>query len=115
MLDTYSGSIHVVDEIAYDMIAMFENTPKAEVLAALLSKYGGTRTEDGAPVTEADLDDCYTEIEQLKQQKKLFAPDIYEGISGQFKNNSRDIKALCLHVAHSCNLNCSYCFAGQGK
>ena len=115
VLDTYSGAIHVVDEIAYDMIAMFEDKTEGEIISALLAKYGGRQTADGETVSETDLWECYSEIQQLKDAKKLFAPDVYADIAGQFKNNSRDIKALCLHVAHSCNLNCSYCFAGQGK
>ena len=115
VLDTYSGAIHVVDEIAYDMIAMFEDKTEGEIISALLAKYGGRQTADGETVSETDLRECYAEIQKLKDDKKLFAPDVYADIAGQFKNNSRDIKALCLHVAHSCNLNCSYCFAGQGK
>ena len=115
VLDTYSGAIHVVDEIAYDMIAMFEDKTEDEIISALLAKYGGRQTADGETVSETDLRECYAEIQKLKDDKKLFAPDVYADIAGQFKNNSRDIKALCLHVAHSCNLNCSYCFAGQGK
>ena len=115
VLDTYSGAIHVVDEIAYDMIAMFEDKTEGEIISALLAKYGGRQTADGETVSETDLRECYAEIQKLKDDKKLFAPDVYADIAGQFKNNSRDIKALCLHVAHTCNLNCSYCFAAQGK
>ena len=110
VLDVYSGSIHVVDEVAYDMIAMYESAAPEEIVAAMLEKYG-----DRPDVTEADLRDCLDDIEELKRQKKLFSEDIYKGIAFDFKNRSRDIKALCLHVAHSCNLNCQYCFASQGK
>ena len=110
VLDVYSGSIHVVDDVAYDMIAMYESAAPEEIVAAMLEKYG-----DRPDVTEADLRDCLDDIEELKRQKKLFSEDIYKGIAFDFKNRSRDIKALCLHVAHSCNLNCQYCFASQGK
>ncbi|MGN0713368.1 MAG: thioether cross-link-forming SCIFF peptide maturase [Anaerovoracaceae bacterium] len=110
VLDVYSGSIHVVDDVAYDMIAMYESAAPEEIVAAMLEKYG-----DRPDVTEADLRDCLADIEELKRQKKLFSEDIYKGIAFDFKNRSRDIKALCLHVAHSCNLNCQYCFASQGK
>ena len=110
VLDVYSGSIHVVDDVAYDMIAMYESAAPEEIVAAMLEKYG-----DRPDVTEDDLRDCLADIEELKRQKKLFSEDIYKGIAFDFKNRSRDIKALCLHVAHSCNLNCQYCFASQGK
>lgn len=115
VLDTYSGAIHFVDEIAYDMIAMFEDKTEDEIISALLAKYGGRQTADGEIVSETDLRECYAEIQKLKDDKKLFAPDVYADIAGQFKNNSRELKALCLHVAHSCNLNCSYCFAGRAS
>ena len=110
VLDVYSGSIHVVDDVAYDMIAMYESAAPEEIVAAMLKKYG-----DRPDVTEDDLRDCLADIEELKRKKKLFSEDIYKGIAFDFKNRSRDIKALCLHVAHSCNLNCQYCFASQGK
>ena len=110
VLDVYSGSIHVVDDVAYDMIAMYEAAAPEEIVAAMLKKYG-----DRPDVTEDDLRDCLADIEELKRKKKLFSEDIYKGIAFDFKNRSRDIKALCLHVAHSCNLNCQYCFASQGK
>ena len=110
VLDTYSGSIHVVDDIAYDIIGMYESADEQEICRKMLEKYG-----DLPEVTEEEIKSCIDDVKELKEAGKLFAPDIYEGISGDFKNHSRDIKALCLHVAHSCNLNCSYCFAGQGK
>ena len=110
VLDTYSGSIHVVDDIAYDIIGMYESADEQEICRKMLEKYS-----DLPEVTEEEIKSCIDDVKELKEAGKLFAPDIYEGISGDFKNHSRDIKALCLHVAHSCNLNCSYCFAGQGK
>lgn len=110
VLDTYSGSIHVVDDIAYDIIGMYEGADEEKICRSMLEKYG-----DHPEITEEEIKSCINDVMELKKAGKLFSPDIYEGISGDFKNNSRDIKALCLHVAHSCNLNCSYCFAGQGK
>ena len=110
VLDVYSGSIHVVDDVAYDMIAMYETASPEEIIDAMLEKYG-----DRPDVTEEDLRECISDIEELKRQKKLFSEDLFQGIASDFKNRSHDIKALCLHVAHSCNLNCQYCFASQGK
>ena len=111
VLDVCSGSIHVVDEIAYDMIALYETSPKEEILSAMTEKYG--HRED---VTPAELADCYDDITTLKEAGKLFAPDVFEPMAGQLKDKTAGvIKALCLHIAHTCNLNCSYCFASQGK
>lgn len=110
VLDTCSGSIHVVDEVAYDIIALFEGQTEDEIIAAMLKKYAGH--ED---VTEQDLRDCISDVAALKQGGKLYTPDVFEDLAYDFKQRSTVVKALCLHVAHTCNLNCSYCFASQGK
>ncbi len=110
VLDVYSGSVHVVDEVAYDMIAMFEDHAPEEIVSAMLEKYG-----DREDVTEADLRECLSDIRALKDAGKLFSRDEYAGLAFDFKRRSNEVKALCLHVAHTCNLNCSYCFASQGK
>ena len=111
VLDVCSGSVHVVDEVAYDIIGMYEESTRAEICAAMLEKYAGR-----GDVTEADILDCCGQIGQLKESGKLFAPDTFEPIAGALKQKSANVvKALCLHVAHTCNLNCAYCFASQGK
>ena len=110
VLDVYSGSVHAVDEIAYDMIAMYEANDKQTIIDAMMEKYG--ERED---VTEAELAECYDDITALAEQGKLFAPDVYRDKAFDFKNRNTVVKALCLHVAHTCNLNCEYCFAAQGK
>ena len=110
VLDVYSGSVHAVDEIAYDMIAMYEANDKQTIIDAMMEKYG--ERED---VTEAELAECYDDITVLAEQGKLFAPDVYRDKAFDFKNRNTVVKALCLHVAHTCNLNCEYCFAAQGK
>ena len=111
VLDVCSGAVHVVDEVAYDIIGMFEAHSEEEILAAMKEKYGGR--ED---ITEADLHECYAQVVSLKEAGKLFAPDTFEPMAGQLKEKTAGVvKALCLHVAHTCNLNCSYCFASQGK
>ena len=108
VLDVCSGAVHVVDEIAYDIIAMFENADKAAVVAAMGQKYPG--------VAEAELVECYEQVLGLKNAGKLFAPDTFEPMAGKLKQKTAGVvKALCLHIAHTCNLNCSYCFASQGK
>ena len=108
VLDVASGSLHAVDEVAYDIIEMYENTKKEDIKSAILAKY--------PDITNADIEDCFSDIEELKEEGKLFAPDTFEPIAGDLKKKTAGvIKALCLHVAHTCNLNCSYCFASQGK
>ena len=108
VLDVCSGGVHVVDEVAYDIIAMFETHSRKEVLRAMGSKYPS--------LTEAELEECYAQVESLKDAGKLFAPDTFAPMAGQLKQKTAGVvKALCLHVAHTCNLNCSYCFASQGK
>ena len=111
VLDVCSGAIHVVDEVAYDIIAMFENTAKEDVLKAIEEKYANR--ED---IAKADIAECYAQVEGLKASGKLFAPDTFEAMAGTLKQKTAGVvKALCLHIAHTCNLNCAYCFASQGK
>ena len=111
VLDVFSGSVHVVDEVAYDIIEMYETTDKEEIKARILEKYAGR--ED---VTAQDIEDCFSDIEELKAAGKLFVPDTFAPMAGELKKKTSGVvKALCLHVAHICNLNCSYCFASQGK
>ncbi len=111
VLDISSGSVHAVDEVAYDIIEMYESVPKEEIKAKILEKY-----KDRDDVTEADIEDCFSDIEELKEAGKLFVPDTFRPMAGDLKKKTSGvIKALCLHVAHTCNLNCSYCFASQGK
>ncbi len=111
VLDVCSGGVHVVDDVAYDIISLFESASREEILSAMSKKYVG---KDG--ITEADIEECYEDIVTLKGEGKLFAPDTFESMAGHLKaKTSGVIKALCLHIAHTCNLNCSYCFASQGK
>ena len=111
VLDTCSGGVHVVDEVAYDMIALFKEKSKEEIIEEMLEKYG-----DREDVTEEELCLCYEDIQGLVDAGQLYTEDTFEPMAGTFKARSGNvIKALCLHVAHTCNLNCSYCFASQGK
>ena len=111
VLDSASGSVHAVDEVAYDIIGLFESKSREEITAEILGKY-----KDRGDVTEKDIGECLDDIHALKDGGKLFAKDTFEPMAGKLKQKSAGvIKALCLHVAHTCNLNCSYCFASQGK
>ena len=111
VLDVCSGGVHVVDDVAYDIISLFETSSREDILVAMKEKYLG---KDG--ITEGDIEECYADVVALKDAGKLFAPDTFEPMAGHLKaKTSGVIKALCLHIAHTCNLNCSYCFASQGK
>ena len=108
VLDVCSGAVHVVDDVAYDVIAMYENTDRDEIIEKLSKTY----TE----VEKSEIEECYEQIVELKNAGKLFAPDTFEGMAGKLKEKTAGVvKALCMHIAHTCNLNCSYCFASQGK
>ena len=111
VLDVCSGSVHAVDEVAYDIIAMFCENSKEAVISAMTEKYAHR-----SDITAADIEECYAQVEMLKESGKLFAPDTFEPMAGHLKaKTSGVVKALCLHIAHTCNLNCEYCFASQGK
>ena len=111
VLDVCSGAVHAVDEVAYEIIALFENNDRQTVLETVEKMFAGR--ED---ITAADISECYDQVQALKNAGKLFVPDTFEPMAGMLKEKTAGVvKALCLHVAHTCNLNCSYCFASQGK
>ena len=108
VLDICSGAVHIVDDIAYDIISLYENKEKDEVIAEISRKYGD--------VPRDEIIECYDQVTELKNSGELFTEDNFEPMAGELKaKTSGVIKALCLHIAHTCNLNCSYCFASQGK
>ena len=108
VLDVCSGSVHAVDDIAYDIIALFETHAREDVLARMAENH------PDAPASE--LAACYDQVAALRDAGKLFAPDTFAPMAGALKQRTGGVvKALCLHVAHTCNLNCAYCFASQGK
>lgn len=108
VLDTVSGSVHVVDEVAYDMISLFKDNTEGEIINKMTDKYGKNLSPE-------ELYECLEDIKSLVESKQLFTEDTFEDIAGGVKYRDKAIKALCLHVAHTCNLNCTYCFASQGK
>lgn len=109
VLDVYSGSIHVVDDVAFYIIGLFEEKSKEEIIKLCAEKFSEI-------ADESEIVECFEQIEELKEMGKLFAEDNFKAIAGKLKERTSGVvKALCLHVAHTCNLNCSYCFASQGK
>jgi len=100
VLDICSGSVHAVDEIAYDLIEIYENNSREYVIDELSKKY--------KDIPKSEIEECYSQIEELKEEGLLFAPDTFEKMAGELKaKTSGVVKALCLHVAHTCNLNCA--------
>lgn len=115
VLDVYSGSVHLVDDVAYDCIELFESHTEDEIVTIIADKYKACTNPEIGTVTEADIREVLSDIKELKNSGKLFTKDTYGDIAFDFKKRNTVVKALCLHVAHTCNLNCEYCFASQGK
>ena len=104
VLDVNSGAIHVVDEVVYDVIPLFEKHNSEEITGLLREKY-----------SEEEIREAVEEVAQLKKEGSLFTPDTYEAPLIDFKKRPTVVKALCLHIAHDCNLACRYCFAEEGE
>lgn len=107
VLDSNSGTVHDVDEVAYDIIGQYASVPKEEIVKNITEKY--------SDVTPEEVNEVFEDIEALKAQGMLYSEDRFQGVAEKIVQKPTVIKALCLHVAHSCNLACTYCFAGQGK
>ena len=104
VLDVGSGAVHVVDDAAYDVIALWETHTRDEAIRLLEPRYGSQAVREA--VEEALL---------LEREGSLFTPDEYEGYMKEFEKRPVAVKALCLHIAHDCNLKCRYCFAEEGE
>ncbi len=104
VLDVNSGSVHVVDDAAYEAVALWEAHTKDEIVRRLGPVYGSQQVQE-----------AIGEVAALEKEGTLFTEDEYEGYIGEFKNRPTVVKALCLHIAHDCNLACRYCFAEEGE
>ena len=116
VLDVESGSVHVVDDVAYDAIACIvenklEKADRENALPVLRDSLDLNKYE----ISEDELCELACEIYELRDSGQLFTEDIYEKSIDAFKNRQTVVKALCLHIAHDCNLKCQYCFAGEGE
>lgn len=103
VLDVNSGAIHIVDDVVYDVLEVYEKYKKDEIVDILKNRYD-----------EKTLLEAIDEIEKLIEDKMLYTEDIYKDMVSD-KNEESFIKALCLNIAHDCNLRCKYCFASEGK
>ena len=106
VIDVNSGAIHLVDDLTYDMIAMHETSDKDAIFEELSKKY---------PDQASDLEEAWQEISDLIASEDLFSKDNYEPYITDFAKRPTVVKALCLHIAHDCNLACRYCFAEEGE
>ncbi|MBO4458173.1 MAG: thioether cross-link-forming SCIFF peptide maturase [Butyrivibrio sp.] len=130
VLDVNSGSVHVVDDVVYDLVTIIEDKLKC--------KYGtASAPEDESEISTEELNGLYEdvlattelsskystddiregieEILELRASQVLYTDDVYEDYVDDFQNRDTVVKALCLNVAHDCNLRCKYCFADEGE
>ena len=117
VLDVNSGAVHVVDQEAYDVIGALaelngEHTP-GSLKAPETAEYLKDRL--GSIYPEEDLKDILEAVTELTEQGRLFTKDVYEDYIDEVKKRKTVVKALCLHIAHDCNLACKYCFAEEGE
>ena len=112
VMDVNSGAVHVVDDLVYQLVPLLEplvkeKKDKGEILDFVKAKQ--------LPYTEEETAEAVDEILLLAQEGQLYTEDIYENYIDSFKNRETVVKALCLHIAHDCNLACRYCFAEEGE
>ena len=104
LMDINSGAVHAVDDVAYDIADLYTEMSFDEICDKFSDKYSREQLKEAAD-----------ELEELKEAGMLYTEDEYEKVLEQVKNRAPVVKALCLHVAHDCNLKCRYCFAEEGE
>lgn len=117
VLDVNSGCVHVVDDVCYDLIACLEamNPEHTEETLSSEATKAQVKSELKGKYSEEDLLDALEDIIELTKAGQLFAKDTYEAYIGAVKGRKTVVKALCIHIAHDCNLACKYCFAEEGE
>ena len=125
VLDVNSGSVHNVDKLVYDLLEIYEELSDENKLnqnlivsKALNSgfKYEMSDDDDNlVPAGEEDIKEAVGEITELIKGGMLYTKDVYENAIEKFLEQPSLVKALCLHIAHDCNLRCKYCFAEEGE
>lgn len=117
VMDISSGSVHVVDDVVYDAIALLEPVMGEMESAMPIPEAERQRVakELGESYPEQDVEEALLEVQQLIDAEELYTKDIYQSYVTDFKKRETVVKALCLHIAHDCNLGCKYCFAEEGE
>ncbi|WP_313344689.1 thioether cross-link-forming SCIFF peptide maturase [Lacrimispora sp.] len=117
ILDVNSGAVHSVDAVMYDAVAaakeLIPDMEKPEKLSGQVTEAVISRLKDSYP--EAEIAEALEEIQYLIDAGELFSKDVYHDYIVDFKKRKTVVKALCLHIAHDCNLACQYCFAEEGE
>lgn len=104
VLDVNSGAVHVVDEIVYDILDFYKELPLDEIILKLKDRYSADAVRE-----------AYGEIKELENEKLIYTEDVYKEVIPLIERRDPVVKALCLHIAHDCNLKCKYCFAEEGE
>ncbi len=117
VLDVYSGAVHVVDELCYDVIACLNEENEAHTPETLQEgkTFEGLKNALQDTYSEEELKDALDDVTELAKNGQLFVKDEYECLIEDVKKRKTVVKALCLHIAHDCNLACKYCFAEEGE
>lgn len=104
VLDVNSGAVHIVDEAVYNVLDFYKEMSEQEIINKLSDRFSQT-----------ELHEAIAEIKELEENKMLYTEDIYEQVIPMINKRNPVVKALCLHIAHDCNLKCKYCFAEEGE
>ena len=104
LIDVNSGSVHIIDELIYNMVGEDELLDKEDVINNLKDKW-----------SKEEIEEAYEELIDLVKEEVLYSKDLYEEIAMAGDESESYIKALCLNVIHDCNLRCKYCFADEGE
>ena len=107
VLDVYSGSVHLVDEISYDIISLLnKNIEKEKIEEEIMGLH---------KINKDQFDEAYEEVKNLVSEKVLFSEDDFKDLTIDLDKRKTYLKAMCLNVSHTCNLYCQYCFAKEGR
>lgn len=125
VMDVESGSIHVVDDIVYDLVKALSECGKSHAVRTVIDEdtikaapyedVKGFLISNLSSYDESQIAEAYEEVAYLIESESLFTDDPYEEYIADFSKRKTVVKALCLHIAHDCNLACKYCFAGEGE
>ena len=107
VLDVYSGSVHLVDEISYDIISLLnKNIEKEKIEEEIMGLH---------KINKDQFDEAYEEVKNLVSEEVLFSEDDFKDLTIDLDKRKTYLKAMCLNVSHTCNLSCEYCFAKEGR
>ncbi|MGF0033404.1 thioether cross-link-forming SCIFF peptide maturase [Bariatricus sp. SGI.154] len=117
VMDVYSGAVHVVDDVCYDVIACLNEREEEHTADTLKepSVLVDLRKGFEQRYKEDEIKDALSDVIELTEAGQLFVKDTYECMIEEVKKRKTVVKALCLHIAHDCNLACKYCFAEEGE